>query len=283
VSGGRAPYAYTWASSTTALPPDTQGDSIRYTVGSREAVTRETLSVVVTDADGISTWASQAVAVNAPAAAPLRAQALAAQSVGTAWVGLSQNLPYSAGNVGGFLRQASRAGVQVAFNFGEQLAYQSDFARDTDAFGIDSVDLGLYTGHANGLGFSFITERKKRFFFSEQASWGERDLEWLVIAACGPLQEAEFGISWWQQWGGAFNGLHLLLGQGLFEQKLALRQAWANTASSIQTPNEIYAVMGVWDTRGVNNYNDHFWDLGPVGPDIPKLNQDGFWRLTGPS
>lgn len=299
VRGGRAPYTYTWASSTTALPLDTKGESIRYNVSSREAVTRETLSVVVTDAEGISTWASQAVAVNGPAPASLSTQALTAQSVGAAWVGISQNLPYSAENVGGFLRQAIGVGVQVAFNFGEQLAYQSDFARDTDEFGIDSVDLGLYTGHANGLGFSFITERKKRFFFSEQASWGERDLEWLVIAACGPLQETEFGIPWWRQWGGAFNGLHLLLGyanttydnnreglllgQGIFEQKLPLRQAWASAASSIQTPSEIYAVMGVWDTRGVNNYNDHFWDLGPVGPDIPRPSLEGFWRLSGPS
>ncbi|WP_027877353.1 DUF6345 domain-containing protein [Meiothermus cerbereus] len=300
VSGGKAPYSYSWASATTALPLHAQEHSIRYNVSSREAVSRETLSVVVTDAEGISTWASQVVMVNAPApmakAAP---QAQAPHTVGAAWVGASQNLPYSARNVGGFLSQASEAGVQVAFNFGEQLAYQSDFARETDSFGIDSVDLGFYTGHANGLGFSFVTERKKRFFYSEQASWGERDLEWLLIAACGPLQESEFGIPWWRQWGGAFNGLHLLLGyanttydnsheglllgQGIFEQKLPLRQAWANAASSIQTPAEIYAVMGVWDARGVNNYNDHFWNLGPVGPDIPGPSVEGFWRLSGPS
>ncbi len=300
VRGGKAPYTYTWASSTTSLTLNAQEPSIRYNVSSREAVSRETLSVVVTDAEGISAWASQAVTVNAPAptarAAP---QALAARTVGAAWVGASQNLPYSARNVGGFLKQVSEAGVQVAFNFGEQLAYQSDFARDTDSFGIDSVDLGFYTGHANGLGFSFVTERKKRFFYSEQASWGERDLEWLIIAACGPLQESEFGIPWWRQWGSAFNGLHLLLGyanttydnsqeglslgQGIFEHSLSLRQAWASAASSIQTPVEIYAVMGVWDARGVNNYNDHFWGLGPVGPDIPGPSVEGFWRLSGPS
>lgn len=300
VSGGRAPYTYAWASATTALPPAERGDSIRYNVASREAVTRETLSVVVTDADGVSAWTTQAVTVNAPApAAQVGGQALSSQSVGAAWVGISQNLPYSSDNVNGFLGQATKAGVRVAFNFGEQLAYQSDFARDTDEFGIDSVDLGFYTGHANGLGISFITERRRRFLYSEQASWGERDLEWLVIAACGPLQEVEFGIPWWQQWGQAFNGLHLLLayanttydnnregkllGQYIFEQRLSLRQAWANTASSIQTTKEIYAVMGVWDTRGVNNYNDHFWDLGPVGPDIPRLSVEGYWRLSGPS
>jgi Family of unknown function (DUF6345) len=304
VTGGRGPYQYVWSSSSTTLPLSESGSSLSYQVAGREAIKRETSSVVVTDADGVSAWTSQAVTVNALAPAALQLASLQTQqtanlSVGAEWIGLSQSLPYSKDNAGGFLRAASEAGINVAFNYGDEAAYQRDFAKETDAFGIDNVDMTFYTGHATGLGFTFASERDRRMFYADQASWGEKDLEWLVIAACGPLQETEFGIKWWQQWGKAFNGLHLMLaygtttydnnregrvlGQEIFAKGLTLRQAWANTATEIQTPEEIYAVMGVWDASGVNNYDDHFWNLGPVGPDIPALSVVGYWRLSGPS
>ena len=299
VTGGRGPYQYAWSSSSTALALSEQAAKLSYVVAGREAVLRETLSVVVSDADGVSAWTSQAAKVNAPAPTSLQAQQIANVSVGSQWVGLSQNLPYSKDNAAGFLHEASQSGIAVAFNYGDEAAFQRDFAKATDEFGVDSVDMTFYTGHASGLGFTFASDRDRRMFYADQASWGETDLEWLVIAACGPLQETDFGIKWWQQWGKAFNGLHLmlgyanttydnnregrLLGQEMFENALTIRQAWANAATSIQTPNEIYAVMGVWDEAGFNNYNDHFWNLGPVGPDIPALNIGGYWRLSGPS
>ncbi len=301
VSGGRAPYRYVWSSSSTTLPLDEATSEISYTVAGREAVTRETLSLVVTDADGISAWTSQALAVDAPApaTAQLKTQAVGAPSVGAEWVGLSQNLPFSKDNANGFLSEASKALVKVAFNYGEDAAQQRDFAKATDDTGVEKVDMAFYTGHASGLGFSFQSLRNRRLLVSEQASWGEGNLEWIVIAACGPLQEKDFGIPWWQQWGKAFNGLHLmlayanttfdnnregrLLGQEVFAKGLPLRQAWASTASDVQTPSEIYALMGVFDESGLNNYNDHFWGFGPTGPDIPAINVKGYWRLSGPS
>lgn len=299
VTGGRGPYRYSWSSSSTSLPLDEMGSEISYKVAGREPVEREILGVVVTDADGVSAWTTQATDVNVPLQSPVNSQQMSTLSVGAQWIGLSQNLPYARENVGGFLRKARDANIEVAFNFGDKAAYHRDFAKETDEFGIEQVDLTFYTGHATGLGFSFESERDRQMFFSEQASWGEQDLEWLVIAACGPLQEVEFGIPWWRQWGNAFNGLHLILGYAnitydnnregailgheIFENSQALRQAWASTATSIQTSSEIYAVMGVWDTNGLNNYNDHFWGLGPVGPDIPRSNIAGYWRLSGPS
>lgn len=298
--GGRAPYRYVWSSSSTTLPLEEATAEINYSVAGREAVTRETLNLVVTDADGITAWTSQAVNVNASApTAGLTTQAATTLSVGAEWIGLSQNLPYSKDNAAGFLTQASKAGIQVAFNLGDEAAYQRDFAKNTDASGVDKVDMAFYTGHASGLGFSFQSLRDRRMLVSEQASWGETNLEWMVIAACGPLQDKALGIPWWQQWGKAFNGLHLMLayanttydndregrvlGQEVFEKGLSLRQAWANTATTIQTPAEIYAVMGVFDENGLNNYNDHFWGLGPTGPDIAAINVRGYWRLSGPS
>lgn len=301
VSGGRAPYRYVWASSSTALPLEEAGDTISYTLAGREAITQETLSLTVTDADGLSAWSSQSIAVNAPAAATtqVKVQAIPTPSVGAEWIGASQNLPFSKDNAAGLLASAKKTGVQVAFNYGDQAARQRDFAKATEADGIDKVDMVFYTGHASGLGFSFSSLQDRRLLVSEQARWGGKNLEWIVIAACGPLQEKDLGIPWWQQWGQAFNGLHLMLayanttydnnregrsfGQGIFEKGLPLRQAWAVTATDGQTPSETYAVMGAFDESGLNNYNDHFWGFGSTGPDLPANTIKGYWRLSGPS
>ncbi|MCA9835914.1 MAG: SprB repeat-containing protein [Trueperaceae bacterium] len=296
VSGGKAPYSYAWSSSTTPLTVG-NASSLSYGVSGRENVTEETLTVLVTDANGISSWASQTLAISPPAL--VATQQIAKTSVGAEWIGLSQGLPYAASNTEGFLKQVKQAGVDIAFNWGETSAFQRDFARETDASGVDSTDFVFYTGHAYGLGFFFETLQDRRSFTSDQASWGENDLEWLAIAACGPLQEKEAGISWWLQWGRAFNGLHLMLayanttydnnregqvfGEAIFSRGLSLRQAWASAATEVQTPAEIYAIMGVFGNDNVNNYNDHFWNLGPVGPDIPATSVKGYWRLSGPS
>lgn len=297
-TGGQAPYQYSWASSTTPLAAG-NSSSLSYAVLGRQPVTQETLSVTVTDANGVSSWTSQTVTVNAPAPQLTLQEAPQGPSVGAVWIGLSQGLPYAASNTQGLLTEVKKAGVEIAFNWGEAAAHQKDFAKATDHLGIDSVDLGFYTGHAYGLGFFFESLEDRRSLTSDQASWGETNLEWLIIAACGPLQEVEAGISWWRQWGNAFNGLHLMLayanitydnnregrifGEELFGKALPLRQAWASTATETQTPTEIYAVMGVWGADKVNNYNDHFWGYGAVGPDIPASEVEGYWRLTGPS
>jgi len=301
-SGGQAPYSYAWASSSTALNVG-NSSSLSYGVQAREALTQETLSVVVTDANGVSSWTQQSVPVDLPAPVALVESLEPLQdskvSIGSSWIGLSQGLPYASANTDGLLNQFRQADIPIAFNRGELSAHQRDFAKATDDRGVDSVDFAFYTGHAYGLGFFFESLQERKSFTSDQASWGETDLEWIMIAACGPLQEVEAGIPWWRQWGGAFNGLHLMLAYanitydndregGLFAQQLltkglSLRQAWAIAATDVQTPTEIYALMGVFGESNVNNYNDHFWGYGTVGPDIPAEDIQGYWRLTGPS
>jgi hypothetical protein len=47
--------------------------------------------------------------------------------------------------------------------------------------------------------------------------WGQQDLEWVVIAACGPHQHASFvagGGNAFDRWRGVFDGLHLFMGYG---------------------------------------------------------------------
>jgi hypothetical protein len=46
---------------------------------------------------------------------------------------------------------------------------------------------------------------------------GQQDLEWVVIAACGPHRDAHFvagGGNAFDRWRGVFDGLHLFMGYG---------------------------------------------------------------------
>ena len=307
VSGGQEPYTYHWSSASTNL--DNIGitnSNISYTLAPRLPTNEETVSVLVTDANGIRGARSFTLAINSGAITssylPLASQNIA---IGSEWIGDSQGLPESAANVRGLIQGFEQADINVAFNQGELQAFARDFIDPSlggqDSQYIDSVDLAFYTGHASGSGFAFSTEQDAAFLFFDEVLWGngEGDLEWMFIAACGPLQERSGGRLWWERWGGAFDGLHLMLAYAnetfdnsnegrLFTtysltNDLSLRQAWVQTATDVQGASEIYAIMGVWGEDGLNNYNDHFWEHGEVGPDIPQQTIEGFWRLSGPS
>lgn len=300
VQGGTAPYSYEWSSSSTTLE-ETNASSISYAVASREAISEETLSVIVTDANGLIVWATESVSVNAELR--LSPQSLGRVDAGISWIGLSQGLPRAAANARGFRTVLNRSQIPVQFDNGEEAAQSNDFIDPSnggqDSNVVDDVDLSFYTGHASGNGFSFTSNEKSQFLFYDEVRWGNRDLEWLLIAACGPLQDSSVGLTWWERWGGAFDGLHMLLAystitfdndlegrlfaRSLVNEGLKVRQAWVQTATTVQSQEEIYAIMGVWGPDGSTNYDDHFWDRGTVGPDIPADAVEGYWRLSGPS
>ncbi len=306
VTGGTPPYRYRWSSGSSSLT-DADQATLSYTVSGRQASGQEVLNLLVTDANGLIGSARSAFTVlptpgteqTTPPPTPERL------AVGTEWVGPSQGLNLAPDNVAGFVRRFAGDGVDVAFNLGDDQAFEADFvdlSLDTDGQDesyIDAVDLSFYTGHASGSGITFSTNQTSRFLFFDEVRWGNQDLEWMLIAACGPLQDLSRGETWWERWGQAFDGLHMLLAYstvtfdnnqegGLFADYLLgsgyrLRHAWVQTATDVQGRDEIFALMGVWGADGVTNYNDHFWNEGPVGPDVLKDEIEGFWRLSGPS
>ncbi|MFP5298972.1 MAG: DUF6345 domain-containing protein, partial [Actinomycetota bacterium] len=50
------------------------------------------------------------------------------------------------------------------------------------------------------------------FIAFNEVAWGDRDLEFATIAACGPLQETTGAGDLRTRWGRAFQGLHILNG-----------------------------------------------------------------------
>lgn len=315
VTGGTAPYSYRWVSSARSLDAAGAGGS-RVRLSPGDSVLRgqtETLSLHVTDADGLIATAARQIAFARAEpwseAAPLSPGVVPGNegraSVGAEWVGLCGGLDHSAANVDGLLKRFKASGVEKRFNWGDQRAWEIDFKDPAlggqDASFADSVDLTFYTGHANGVGLMFCSSMSDRFLHFSEAHWGNSNMEWMVVAACGPLQDD--GGAWRFRWSGVFDGLHLLLGyatesfddttEGAMFAGYALddaspaplRQAWATTAIEVQPDDEvIYAVMGAYG-RGwtLPNYDDHFWGKGPVGPDLWGAERIGFWRISGPT
>jgi hypothetical protein len=310
VRGGLPPYSYSWESCSTDIDPSQTGPAIQYTAGGRTEARRETLIVHVTDANGMTMTASKTVAVPVGRAVTTRRlAAIGPTDVGSETVGTAMGLPGCLPDTSGFNVGMAFGGIPSQFAWTNFNAWERDFKDPSKPFGqdqlyADDVDMTFYCGHANGNGFSFPGANTDTFLNFTDAFWGNRDLEWLGIAACGPLQDVSSGLQWWQRWGPAFGGLHILLGyettssdvtgEGFdlannvlgpfwWGSPMRVRDAWINMAIWNQPNGVRWAEMGVFGPGGVTNYNDYFWGKGPVGPDISPGSITGFWKISGPA
>jgi Family of unknown function (DUF6345) len=241
--------------------------------------------------------------------ASLSTQSIPRVDVGAEYIGVSQGLGGSQGNANGFVNTMTAKGIPVQFFWGDYSAWETDFKDPSkngdDSNWVDDVDMTFYTGHANGDGFSFSSNHDDGFLHYNDAVWGNRDLEWLVIAACGPLQLDSGGLRWWQRWGPAFQGLHQLLGyttvswdntdEGrLMAEKVlgtqilwfnigarTVRQAWVETATQVQPSSVTWAYMVPYGSGNSSNLDDYFWGRGTTTFDI--TNPTGFIHVSGPS
>ncbi|MEU4396510.1 DUF6345 domain-containing protein [Kribbella sp. NPDC023855] len=220
---------------------------------------------------------------------------------GASWIGSSGGLAGSKKNAQGFIDQWRDDGWNINFNWGDGNAWESDWRRNDDTW-VDAADFVFYTGHADMNGWTLASPDDGSLQFNEVGGspgnpgdlWGENDLEWLVVAACGPLQDellSKGGGDVLSRWDGAFDGLHLLMGYGAItfdnesegrtlaayaRQGQTLKDAWFRTAKEIQPasngeapPNGPTVWVGVmWVTRlGVDPINDHAWNHGSVAAD----------------
>ena len=220
---------------------------------------------------------------------------------GTSWIGLSGGLAGSQANAKGFVDGLAADGWLVNFNWGDGNAWESDWRRNDDTW-VDAADFVFYTGHADQNGWVLASPDDGSLSFSEVGGapaspgdlWGQQDLEWMIVAACGPLQDdllSSGGGDVLARWDGAFDGLHTLMGYGAItfdnteegkrivqyaKQGTPLIDAWFRTAQEIQpSTNGAGAPDGpdvwvgaMWVTKaGADPRFDHLWGHGSVSPD----------------
>jgi hypothetical protein len=235
---------------------------------------------------------------------------------GTSWIGQSGGLSGSQKNTKGFIDGLSADGWNINFNWGDAAAWESDWRRNDDSW-VDAADFVFYTGHANMNGWQLRNPDDGFLHFNEVGAspespgdiWGQQDLEWVIIAACGPLQDEVIspgGGDVFSRWDGAFDGLHQLLGYGAVtydneeEGKTVVRyaregktiiNAWFRAAREIQPstngwtapdgPTIWVGVMYVYRSGTTSPGNDHIWGHGSVAPDPTSPNiKVAIWTTT---
>src|SRR4051794_22558045 len=230
-----------------------------------------------------------------------RAAAANPFEAGTSWIGQSGGLAGSQTNAQGFVDELAADGWLVNFNWGDANAWESDWRRNDDTW-VDAADFVFYTGHANLDSWVLSAPDDGSLMSAEVGAnaatpgdlWGQQDLEWVVIAACGPLQDdllAAGGGDVLGRWDGAFDGLHSLMGYGAItfdnteegkrvvqyaRQGTPVIDAWLRTGQEIQPSSNgagapdgpTVWVGAMWVTNAAADPRpDHLWGHGSVSPD----------------
>jgi hypothetical protein len=240
------------------------------------------------------------------------------KEVGVEWVEIYYdsvlgNLTCPRVDAEGFYNALGNKGWTKRFNWGNGLAWESDFedpsVGGSDYVWIDSVDFAWFSGHGMPWGFYFSVDRDgDRFLIKHvhytEVKWGDQDLEWIVIAACYVLQWKPEGLpDAIDRWAPAFKGLHVMMGFDTFlydapppnrqcipagewmvrymtrswPGPVPIGYAWRLTTIDWQPSNVYAALLAV-----VDHYNGYFYDndylpgYGYVGPDIDDPMQPGY-------
>lgn len=233
---------------------------------------------------------------------PFIGEALRSRSFGVSWIGEWGGLGGSQANAQGFVDEMTAEGWARRFNWGNQNAFKSDWLSNDDNY-VDDVDIVFYTGHASPDGWMLASGGNSDWLRSSDIGsqpnspsdhWGQENLEWAVVAACGPLQDDMIngGGNVFDRWRGIFDGMHMLLGYAAVtydnteegrrfasyaRSGMTLKQAWFRTAQEIQPSTNNYAdpygpdvyaaALSIGNSSG-STANDHLWGHGSVGPDI---------------
>ncbi|KAH8145709.1 uncharacterized protein LAJ45_10186 [Morchella importuna] len=221
--------------------------------------------------------------------------------VGMEYLGEPYGLGLASENAAGF-----RSGVMhtapignVTYEKSNALVWGSDWTTDNKTY-VESADLVWYTGHANSNGWMVTvpdtgapTMARYTSFNQSGNGLGEQDLEWLIIAACGPHQDEAFengAGSVFDRWRGIFHGLHIMFAYGSASSDSAeegakfmryaqegnsLIDAWFRAAKEVQPPGVVVTAMWADGAR-----DDHLPGYGSVSEDSSSAPQEMWFMWT---
>ena len=120
-----------------------------------------------------------------------------------------------------FLGDLQAAGWTIALAHGGNEAIVTDWTKQGSQL-VDGANIVFYSGHADGDGWSLKEPSGAAASFDKPPSvtfgdQGPRSLNWIVISACGPMQDLAVESPQHDvfKWRGMFNGLHMLLGHAV--------------------------------------------------------------------
>ena len=296
VEGGAEPYRIAWRSANVALPGTEHGEPLSYIVNARQPTEAETLTAIITDANGISAEVSETFAVEAQ----VEAFSLTPQAGGTRDFGTENAVTNEFGALEqGFIDAMLGDGVTKRFSWTGKNAWERDFKSPNDGSYIDNTDISFYVGHGFGGGFTFEDNTHDDGVLNRNdadGDWGDNDLEWLALLSCQVLRKEHGGDSVFDRWKQEFDGLHLLLGfhtnaytqssfsgefaKNLVDRDMTVRQAWFKAVDDAQPDGVDAIVMGVMGEDGTAAMNDHFWGKGSVSADIRGGDIRGYWYIS---
>jgi hypothetical protein len=147
------------------------------------------------------------------------------------------------------------------FVYGNTSAWSTDWRRSANGGSensyIDTIDLAYFAGHGSTSGIIFGVGSPTPVTVSKNDalnSWGDRDLDWIGLAACNVLDDP---VSNLQGWGEAMNGVRLILGFKTVMNDVAhgvefgkairdgytFTQAWFRAADKLQSQNRVARVL----------------------------------------
>lgn len=185
----------------------------------------------------------------------------------------------------------SKSSWTKEFCWGNGDAWEEDFKKSskggTDAYWIDDVDIAMFAGHGNKYKFHFGSTHDDHYLHYTDASWGDDNLEWIIIDACQVLKYD--GGSVFDRWGPTFKGLHYILSfhtnandsrnRGKYFAKYAdgtwhkytVRKAWRKACKLSAKHSRKGAYLRAFKP-GTNTYDDHLHGFGKyVSPDPDPL------------
>lgn len=214
------------------------------------------------------------------------------KEAGVEYLGTSWGLSNSKENAAGFRSELLDEGWAINFDYANYHIWETDWNfMDDDC--VDDVDFVFYTGLANANGwsvarplFGMVRYNIVSDFFpgTPGDKWGERDLEWLIIAASGPLQDDRIktgGGNAIERWRGMFDGMHMMMAYGSnsvdspeegkrfvrhAKEGSTLINAWFRTAKELQSSGVWAAAMWA-STPGNDTRFDHLPGRGFVSGD----------------